>query len=249
MQVNIILLLFKKFQESSRKFIIDMKNSIRLIIINIFMLIATMGYSQQECKVLKQGISDHYEGKCKNSFANGKGIATGIDRYEGQFINGLPQGSGSYTWSDGSTYTGEWLEGLRHGIGKYTIRKNGKDSIQNGLWLNDKYQGAKPDKPNVTYNYGVERYNFKKTLSRSNKVLIDIFQNGVRNNKITSLLMSTSSGEDITYGILAGYDNVIFPVTIKISYTTTNKLKTSLIYVKFDFVIYEPGDWKVELYN
>lgn len=213
------------------------------------MLIATMVYSQQDCKVLKPGISNHYEGKCKNGLANGKGIATGIDKYEGQFIKGLPQGSGTYTWSDGSTYTGEWIEGLRYGIGKYTMRENGKDSIQNGLWLNDEYKGAKPDKPNVIYNYGAERYNFKRNLSRSNKVLVDFYQNGTRNNRISNLLMSTSSGDDITYGILTGYDNVIFPVTIKITYTTANKLKSSTMNVRFEFVIYEPGDWVVELYN
>jgi len=226
-----------------------MKNILRLIIINIFLLIATIVYSQQECKVLKPGIGDHYEGKCKNGFANGKGIATGIDKYEGQFIKGLPQGSGTYNWADGSAYTGEWLEGLRHGIGKYIFSNYGNDSIQDGLWLNDEYKGGKPDKPNVNYNYGVERYNFKKNPSRSNRVLIDLFQNGVRNNKTSNLLLSTSSGEDITYGNLMGYDNVIFPVTIKITYTTTNKLKTGSVNVRFEFVIYEPGDWKVELYN
>lgn len=248
MQVNIILLLFKNSSVFHLIFT-QMKTLLRLIMISIFMLNATMVYSQQNCKVLKPGISDQYEGKCKNGLANGKGIATGVDRYEGQFIKGLPQGEGTYTWSDGNTYSGEWVEGLRHGIGKFIMKNSRKDSIQDGLWENDEYKGVKPDKPNVTYNYGVDRFNFKKSPSLSNRVLIDIFQNGSHNRKITNLLMSTSSGQDLVYGILSGYDNVQFPVTIKISYTTTNKLNTSLINVKFDFVIYEPGDWTVELYN
>lgn len=217
--------------------------------INIFMLIALMVYSQENCKVLKSGISDHYDGKCKNGLANGKGIATGVDKYEGQFIKGLPQGEGTYTWSDGNTYSGEWVEGLRHGIGKFTIKNNGKDSIQDGLWFNDEYKGVKPEKPKVTYNYGIDRYSFKKSPSRSSKVLIDILQNGTRNKKISNFLMSSSSGQDISYGILIGYDDVQFPVSIKISYTTSNKLNSSLTNVKFDFVIYEPGDWLVELNN
>lgn len=226
-----------------------MKSILRLIIINSFVLIATMGFSQQDCKVLKPGISDHYEGKCKNGLANGKGIATGIDKYEGQFIKGLPQGEGTYTWSDGSTYTGEWIEGLRYGIGRYTMTISGIDSIQDGLWQNDNYYGSKPKNPNVMYKSGVDRYTFRKNLSTQNRVLVDINQNGMQNRGISNFLMSTSSGSEAKRGESVGYEYITFPVTIKISYTTFNKMHTQSYPVWFEFEIYEPGDWVVELYN
>lgn len=194
-------------------------------------------------------IAGNYEGKCKNGFANGKGTATGTDRYEGTFSKGLPNGVGTYTWSDGGNYTGEWIEGRRHGIGIYVKRSNGNDSILDGLWQNDEYKGPRPEKPKVTNSYSVDRYNFKKAQTAANRVMIDIFQNGARNKKVTNFLISSSSGQDLSYGFLYGFDNVVFPVTIKLSYTTSNKLNSAALNVRFDFIIYEPGDWTVELHN
>lgn len=221
----------------------------RLILILVLIYSSLFVYSQENCKVLMPQISGSYEGKCKNGFANGKGTATGIDRYEGTFSKGLPGGIGTYTWSNGDIYTGEWVEGRRHGVGIYIMKVNGKDSIQDGLWENNEYRGARPEKPRVTYSYSVDRYNFKKAISPANRVMIDIYQNGTRNKKITNFLISSSSGQDLSYGFLYGYDNVVFPVTIKLSYTTTNKLNSAPVNVKFDFVISEPGDWTVELHN
>ena len=226
-----------------------MKNILRLCLLILFSICAINVYSQDKCKVLNPSISDSYEGKCKNGLASGKGIATGTDKYEGQFSNGLPQGLGTYTWANGATYTGEWVEGMRHGIGKYSLPGNGKDSIQDGLWQNDVYKGARPAKPSVTYKTGVDRFNFKKTYSPFNRVMIDIYMNGTRNKSVTNLSMTSSSGQDITYGFQGGFDNVVFPVTIKIAYTTANKLNSISYKVNFDFVISEPGDWLVELHN
>lgn len=226
-----------------------MKNISQISISILIVCSSLMLYSQKNCVVLKQSISGSYEGKCKNGLANGRGIAVGTDKYEGQFSKGLPQGEGKYTWANGDIYTGEWAEGMRHGIGKFIYNKNGNDSIKNGLWQKDEYKGPKPDAPNVTLNSGVDRYNFKKSTSTLNRVMIDIYQNGARNKRISNLRLSTTSGQDIFYGFLAGYDNVVFPVTIKVAYTTSNKLGTSTYLVKFDFTISEPGDWTVELYN
>lgn len=51
---------------------------------------------------------------------NGKGTMnyeTGT--YEGSWENGLRQGYGKYTWSNGDTYEGQWFNDERHGIGTY----------------------------------------------------------------------------------------------------------------------------------
>lgn len=64
-------------------------------------------------------------------FANG-------DLYEGDYINGKPDGKGEYRWSDGSYYKGEFCGGLRHGKGFWS--KAGKSRFDN-LTGNDCYEG------------------------------------------------------------------------------------------------------------
>ncbi|MGC9375584.1 MAG: hypothetical protein ACP5DQ_11160 [Bacteroidales bacterium] len=34
-----------------------------------------------------------------------------MDKYEGKFKNGLPHGSGKYTWSNGDNYDGQFKKG------------------------------------------------------------------------------------------------------------------------------------------
>lgn len=206
-------------------------------------------FSQESCKVLKPEIAGTYEGKCKNGLAHGKGIATGTDRYEGQFSKGLPNGSGKYTWQNGSVYNGEWSDGERNGIGRYIMKTFSGDSIQDGIWDKGTYVGPKPLNPYVSYKTGIDRYSFKKNNTTKQRVLVDIYQNGIRNKNISNFNMSTSSGSETKVGESIGYDYIIFPVMIKIRYTARNKLNTISYEVQFEFEIYEPGDWTVELNN
>jgi hypothetical protein len=226
-----------------------MKTSNHLIISFLIVLLAISVSAQESCKVLLPSISVTYEGKCKKGLANGKGIASGTDRYEGQFKAGLPDGKGSYTWANGDVYIGEWMEGLRHGIGKFTTKVNGEEIVQDGLWEKNTYKGPKPKAPSVTFKTGVDRYDFRKDITDKNRVLISFMQNGMRNNSVMNLLMSSSSGYETQLSEMVGYDEVTYPVTIKVAYTTYNKLRTVTVDVRFEFVIYEPGDWKVEINN
>ena len=72
------------------------------------------------CRVLDPGLSEFYQGDCKNELASGIGKAEGSNKYEGNFKNGLPHGKGVYKWSSGESYDGEWINGNRNGIGTYT---------------------------------------------------------------------------------------------------------------------------------
>jgi hypothetical protein len=226
-----------------------MKTLLLLCLISTFTMSSLLLFSQEKCKVLNPNISGTYEGKCKNGFANGKGIAVGVDRYEGQFSKGLADGTGIYKWNTGETYSGEWLAGQRHGVGTYTMHVNGKDSIQSGLWRTDTYVGPKPNEPQVTYKLSVDRFSFKKANTSLERVLVDIYQNGSRNKKIADFRMNSSSGQNTSSGLSIGYNNVVFPVSVRIAYTTTSKLNSSPILVEFNFVISEPGDWRVSIYN
>lgn len=226
-----------------------MKKIIRYSLILALILIVQVLFSQNKCVVLKSSISGQYKGKCKNGLAHGRGTAAGIDTYEGLFIKGLPQGEGTYTWADGSSYSGEWAEGMRHGVGTYRTNIEGEKFVQEGLWQKDMYKGKSPDKPIVTYKSGVDRYNFKKSNSFEQRVMVDIFKSGSRNQGISNFSMISSSGQDIKVSQSVGYTNVVFPVTVKIFYTTASKLNSSFFNVNFEFIISEPGDWTVELHN
>jgi hypothetical protein len=226
-----------------------MKTSNQLILSFLIVLLAFTVSAQESCKVLLPSISGTYEGKCKKGLANGKGIASGTDRYEGQFKAGLPDGKGTYTWANGDVYTGEWQAGMRFGVGKLSMKVNGEEIIQDGLWEKNTYKGPKPKAPSVTFKTGVDRYDFRKDITDKNRVLISFMQNGMRNNSVMNLLMSSSSGYETQLTEMVGYDEVTYPVTIKVAYTTYNKLRTVTVEVRFEFVIYEPGDWKVEINN
>lgn len=226
-----------------------MKNYFSAFAVLFAVIVAGQTFAQESCKVLVKEISEKYSGGCKNGLANGKGIAEGTDRYEGQFRKGYPDGNGTYTWSTGEVYSGQWKAGKRNGTGTYTYLENGKDSVKYGRWLDDNYAGPVYAKPYVKNKEGIDRYSFQKNGGQRNRVLLNIYQNGVRNTEINNLLMSTSSGYDTNLGPSFGYDAVTFPVTIRITYTTFNKLHTMPLNVKFEFVIYEPGDWVVDIHN
>lgn len=205
--------------------------------------------AQQDCKVILESISGNYSGKCKDGLAHGKGKAMGIDTYEGLFVKGLPQGKGTYTWANGDTYTGEWQGGMRQGEGTFRFKVNGRDSTLAGIWENDQYKGPKPKPPRVKQVYNVDRYEFNKNLGIQNRVLVDLIQNGVRNRGVENFMMATSSGTPTNLGESVGYENIIYPVSIKVTYKTWNKLRTVMLDVIFEFEIYEPGSWQVEIYN
>ncbi len=112
----------------------------------ILLLSSFIAYSQN-CEVEKAALKGTYTGDCKKGKASGKGKAVGTDTYEGEFKNGVPDGEGTYTWSNKSSFTGKYVKGLRDGKGIMTIkRENAQDSLIEGWWRKDVYIG-KNEKP------------------------------------------------------------------------------------------------------
>lgn len=60
------------------------------------------------------------------------------DRYDGYWVNGMPQGEGRMIYNSGNIYEGQWHEGKRNGYGVLT-KRNG-DHFE-GHWVNDKREG------------------------------------------------------------------------------------------------------------
>ncbi|MCF8366458.1 MAG: hypothetical protein K9H16_11790 [Bacteroidales bacterium] len=205
--------------------------------------------AQSNCKVLLPEIDSIYDGKCKKGLANGEGIAIGKDTYQGKFKKGWPDGFGVYTWSTGEVYEGDFVEGVKDGEGVYRFFTNNRDTALVGLWKDDVYIGPKPMKPKVMQSVAIDRHTFRKNSDVQNRVLIDFRQNGGQNPNISGLLITADSGYEFSLGNTHGFKDMTFPVTMLVKYTTPNKLQTRQVYCIFEFVIYEPGDWAVDLFN
>ena len=205
--------------------------------------------AQDSCKVLMPELKGSYVGGCKRGLASGQGVAKGKDSYEGRFKKGYPNGQGTYRWSTGEVYQGEWKMGKRDGEGSFTFKVENRDTTVIGLWKNNVYAGPILKSPEVVRVNNIDQYKIKKTAGTQNRVMIDFRQNGNTNTGIEQLMLTASSGTRAKSGVLEGFDNIVFPVTIVARYTTLNKLKTQKYNAYIEFTIYEAGDWEVRLTN
>ncbi len=226
-----------------------MKTKLSIILVSILWLNCIELFSQEPCKVLKQEIAEKYSGKCKKGLAHGKGIAEGKDKYEGEFKNGLPQGEGKYTWANGEVYEGRWKEGQRNGEGKFFYKKYGVDSVNVGLWKDDVFiKHLIPSSYKIIKSYSIVRYSVRR-IKDGNRILFHFKQGGGDNASISGILFTPSSGNSYTLGSSEGFENVIFPFTCKVSYQTSNTLKTSRFDAEFIIEIREQGEWEIILNN
>jgi len=223
-----------------------MHNIKRLIFISVLISCTCAHAQQNNCKVVMASISESYSGKCKKGFAQGKGIAQGIDHYEGQFNKGLPDGMGIYTWLDGTYYDGQMKKEMKEGKGKMVY----EDSVVAGYWKNDRFVGDQLiPSYHVTYTMSVTRYTMTKTSQTSNGIRLRILMGGTENTTIEDFSLAYDSGEEYRTGPIIGIQNVRFPVDVKVKYRSWNKLHTSQYNVIFEFTITEPGTWDVMISN
>lgn len=221
----------------------------RSIFLSALSIVFTLfSHAQNNCKVFVPELQGSYVGKCKKGLAHGQGKAVGTDTYEGNFRKGLPNGGGVYTWADGAVYTGNWVYGLRNGNGVYKFNIHGKDFIQDGVWKEDKYIGKKYRKPLVTQLEFVTRYNFRRD-GDGDRILIDLKRNGQINRDILDFSIISSSGSYFETGRSLGIETIIFPIVVKIKYLSWNALGTMRHYCTFEFEIFEPGNWQIDIVN
>ncbi len=82
----------------------------------------------------------HYVGQVRKEKANGYGVAildTG-SRYEGEWLDNVRHGEGSFYWVDGQYYVGQYQNDRRNGSGSY-FWPNGEKYV--GGWKNDQRDG------------------------------------------------------------------------------------------------------------
>jgi hypothetical protein len=220
----------------------------RIILILASLIISgSCVYAQKDnCKVLLPEIAGSYSGACKKGLAHGKGVAQGIDYYEGHFYKGNPNGKGKYIWANGIIYEGEWNNGIRDGAGKMIY----PDSVISGYWKENKYIGKKFIPPySIQRSLGVSRSTLIKSIGSLDGVRIKILQGGSDNTNIQELSFVYSSGDEYRMGNIYGIQNTVFPLDVKVRYTTWNQLHTARFNVTFEFRINDPGTWDVTITN
>ncbi len=157
-------------------------NFFRFLFISFCFVFPHNYVAAQDCSVEKTELKGTYTGNCKKGKANGKGKAIGTDTYEGDFLAGLPDGKGTYRWSNGNEYTGEFSKGFRQGKGKLIYKLSSeKDSLIDGYWKKDVYIG-KNENP----------YKIIHKSKLVNDVEIEHKKDGF--NKITFFITNTSGG-------------------------------------------------------
>lgn len=81
-----------------------------------------------------------YIGQMKDGIRNGQGKFTWTDGavYEGEWKDDKRTGQGVYTWTSGNVYDGEWKDGKQDGRGKYTWADG---NVYDGEWKDGKRSG------------------------------------------------------------------------------------------------------------
>lgn len=226
-----------------------MKALINLIRILILVFIAMFNndlYSQEainDCRVLLYRISGSYEGGCKNGFAHGKGIAIGIDQYEGKFKQGLPNGTGTYTWENGNVYTGDWKSGKRSGIGTLYSASNGEQV--RGFWENNDFvKEIEMPEFRIVTQYNIQSVTVKKVGDMSNKVIIKFKRDGQikSDHENTDIIVNSGVLSKSQYFI---YNTVLFPWQCNISFISFTRFSNDPIKCKVKLEIDKPGEWEV----
>jgi len=88
----------------------------------------------QECRVHDPELQGSYVGACRDGLAEGRGSASGIAHYEGEFRAGRKHGKGVKAWANGDRYEGGFVEDRKQGEGVYVFGR--------GPWTGERYEGA-----------------------------------------------------------------------------------------------------------
>jgi hypothetical protein len=204
--------------------------------------------AQTSCGVLLPAISQSYSGDCKRGLADGTGQATGDDFYKGEFSKGLPEGKGIYIWKNGAKYEGEWKKGMRDGKGIYIHKFEGRDSILDGIWKEDKYLGKKALPPYVIeYRDGVGHISCVRTGDRP-YVKYVFSRNGGISNNMNGLFLQGSSGTEFQSSNYCGFEYIDFPFHGSLRFSAPNNFYSAILRCEVRLTINQPGAWVVTIF-
>jgi len=204
-----------------------------------------------EGPVLKKELVGKYEGRLKRGLAHGKGTATGINTYTGEFKSGLPDGEGVYTDRVGNVYKGSFRFGKKEGKGVFIPVQSSNEKPITGYWENDEYIG--PEK--------LELYVISNKTGSCNP---RVYAAGVgKKIEICAISPVNSSYLGINIFMIGDaierpherfsghycFDDCSFPIEFDMKYQSPNKLGTARIDNTVRIKINKPGNWYITLRN
>jgi hypothetical protein len=229
----------------------------RLFCFLIFLHVAGNSLAQQ-CKVMPDSLRGTYTGSCKEGFANGRGVATGIDIYTGQFKNGFPDGTGKYVWKNGSWYDGVWKMGVYEGKGMLHLIGSDK-SVREfaGFWSGGIYLGSesKPFLINLMTNKISEVNISKSHGSAMGDIIITVYDiinsastinstnhSFISKQKLTDIQVKEGSFTNMVTDVESSHYNniyklygVVFPIHLLLYFDQE----------EVDLEIFQTGKWDV----
>lgn len=220
---------------------------ISLLFSGLLLLFPAGQNSQEGCEVLMETLALEYDGDCKKGYAHGQGKALGSHSYEGTFRKGLPDGTGTYTWSNGNVYKGDFKNGFKDGEGELLIRRLGRaDSVVTGYWDKDKFVGKYRTAYSVGSKRNIMRTRFVHMSDTPNQVEILIQRNGlpigvgqVQASADQAPLFENSPA-------IRAFTRVVYPLTNAIiNFTAPSQLNSYQLDCELNFEIYREGHWRV----
>jgi hypothetical protein len=208
------------------------------------------------CKVTMESLNGSYLGDCKMGLANGEGTARGVHRYTGKFKDGLPDGTGTYYFSDSQYYKGKFQEGKKEGKGEmHFTRSSMADSVVSGFWSGDEYRGKKY----ITYTFSTtEQFDITQispSVNSGNTVSIEIATTSGTPNGVsvpgyilqlteltspTSCILKKQSSYETSLKSYATYELVGFPCKLFGMFSDGQT---------FEMELYKAANWKVRLFK
>ncbi len=188
------------------------------------------------------------EGDC----LSGKGkfiYQDGAMTYEGEFSDGLPNGIGKCTYSNGEIYEGEWKSGGFNGKG--TLHLNDGTKI-NGLWMNGTLVNTIEDAPSIpeasaenkpqvwAVVIGVSSYDHMHTLKYSDDDAYKVYAflkspegGSLKDSNIKVLVDDTATREGILDALTTTFSKA-GPDDLVMMYFSGHGLKGSFLPIDFD---------------
>jgi hypothetical protein len=191
--------------------------------------------TKSDCSVLLEKISGVYEGECKDGLANGIGTSQGKDTYEGKFKNGVPHGSGKYTWENGDIYDGKWKNGAKNGVGLFFTASNG-ETIK-GQWKKDEFIKEIVDPPyGIAYHKNLTNISFRKENDDINKIEILLKRKGKIYRDIYVDLVTATGTAVANQNNFIGFENISIPFKGSIRFKAPNLLGTLIYEYELEFI-------------
>jgi hypothetical protein len=216
-----------------------MKSINQLVVLSFFMLSLSFAFGQEktDCQIVGGEVDAIYLGTCKDGLASGKGMLT-YSNSQGKYM-----------------FTGNFKKGKMHGEGQlFVFEDDVKKLLKEGVWKKSVYVGEKRDlvQPyRIKRRENIDRYSISR-IANGNSVSFKFLQNGTKNN-ISNLTVEGDSGIKRGFAFdeknIGAYDDIEYPFTCFVTYSTLNKMRTGNFDVRFEVVINEPGNWDIALNN